>query len=303
MTIVLALSAATGVFLFFDALRARAPRVRLTADDNRPFTQRLLDTLFAPAAQRVMGLSRTNLADHKLDLQRRLQRADFPSPFRTPEIVMSYRLFTAILFALMGGVFGLLIGLGPALVPLMLGLAVFGWAMPDRTIANTERDRREQLTIDAASTLDRLAIFTSAGNALPSAIQSVAAKPGGAWVAEFRQFTALYVFGSNSQSSTREAAGSFATSADYRISQNGRLPEITRVWERLKAAQEMGGGHLSRALQQMAADARTTIKLLITERGYRNAVLMVIPAFFAIIAIMIVLIAPAAVKMVGVLGG
>jgi hypothetical protein len=53
----------------------------------------------------------------------------------------------------------------------------------------------------------------------------------------------------------------------------------------------------------MAVDARLTLKLLITERGYRNAVIMVIPAFFAIIAIMIVLVAPGAVKMVSVLSG
>jgi hypothetical protein len=52
----------------------------------------------------------------------------------------------------------------------------------------------------------------------------------------------------------------------------------------------------------MANDARINLRLLITERGYKNAVLMVIPAFFAIIAIVLILIGPSAVRMVSAFG-
>jgi hypothetical protein len=52
----------------------------------------------------------------------------------------------------------------------------------------------------------------------------------------------------------------------------------------------------------MASDARKRIELLITERGYKNAVLMVIPTFFALIAITLILIAPGAVMMAQSLG-
>ena len=216
---------------------------------------------------------------------------------------MSYRLFTAILFAVFGGIFGLLVSLGAATLPLMLALAVFGWAMPDRTIANAERDRKEQLMLDAASTMDRLAIHVASGSALPMAIRSVAERPGGAWVGECRKFAAVYAAGAGRGEQESMAAGDFAGSAQYVIEKSGRLPEIVRVLERLKAAHEMGGGGTSKALRQMAADARLSAKLVIAERGYKNAVLMVIPAFFAIIAIMIILVAPGAVKMISVIGG
>jgi hypothetical protein len=292
MTIPFAFIAAFGVFMFVDALRPRAPRITLMAPDERPVTQRLLDTLFVPAAERVLTLGRVDLRTHKSDLARRLARANYPPPFAAPEVVMSYRLFTAILFAVFGGIFGLLVGLGAATFPLMLALAVFGWAMPDRTIANAERDRKEQLMLDAASTMDRLAIHVSSGSALPMAIRSVAEKPGGAWVAECRKFAAYYA-----------TDGDFEVAADKVMEQSGRLSEIVRVFERLKAANEMGGGGTGKALRQMAADARLSAKLVIAERGYKNAVLMVIPAFFAIIAIMIILVAPGAVKMISVIGG
>ena len=292
--------AACGVFMFVDALRPRAPRIRLIDADERPMTQRLLATLFVPAAERVLTLGRVDLRAHQLDLARRLARANYPPPFTVPEVVMAYRLFTAILFALFGGVFGLLIGLGAATVPVMLGLAVFGWAMPDRTLANAERDRKEQLMLDAASTMDRLAIHVSSGSALPMAIRSVAEKPGGAWVAECRKFSAYYATGDDSGGHT---GGDFENTADTVVQKSGRLPEIARVFERLKAANEMGGGGTGKALRQMAADARLSAKLVIAERGYKNAVLMVIPAFFAIIAIMLILVAPGAVKMLSVIGG
>lgn len=292
MTLPLALIAAFGVFMFVDALRPRAPRVKLTAPDDRSMTQRLLDTLFAPAAERVLTLGRVDLRAHKTDLAKRLARANYPTPFTGPEVVMSYRLFTAILFALFGGVFGLIVGLDAATFPLMLVLAVFGWAMPDRSIANAERDRKEQLMLDAASTMDRLAIFVAAGSALPMAIRSVAERPGGAWVGECRKFAAYYA-----------TDGDFDVAADKVLERSGRLPEIVRVFERLKAANEMGGGGTGKALRQMAADARLSARNVIAERGYKNAVLMVIPAFFAIIAIMIILVAPGAVKMISVIGG
>lgn len=205
---------------------------------------------------------------------------------------MAYRLFTAVLFAVLGGVFALLVGLGAAALPLMLGLAVLGWLVPDRAIASAERERREQLILDAASALDRLAIYVAAGHALPAAVRSLAERPGGAWVAELRKIAADYA-----------VTGDFPGALEQAIERNGRLPEIARVCERLRAAYEMGGGGVAQSLRRMAQDARHTIRLLMAERGYRNAVYMVIPAFFAIIAIAVILIGPGAVRMLAVLGG
>ncbi len=290
--IVFALVAAFGVFLVVEALGPRRMRVRLTEEDQRPLAQRMVDTFFAPAATRVMSIGRVDVAEQKNTLARRLARADYPNPFTTPEAVMGYRLFTGVLFAVFGGLFALLVGLGSLTLPLMVGLFVFGWAVPDRTIANAETERGEQLTLDAASTLDRLAIYVAAGNALPAAVRTLAEKPGGAWVSEFRKVASSYAVN-----------GDFVAALDEIVVNSGRLPGIARVAERLRAAYEMGGGGVATGLRRMAEDARTNIRLLITERGYKNAVMMVIPAFFAIVAIAIVLIAPGAVQMTSALGG
>lgn len=290
--IALALIAALGVFLFVEGLGPRPVRVRLTEPDRRPFGQRMVDTFFAPAAERVMTAGRVNLGDHRAKLARRLARAGHPPPFTTPEAVLGYRLFTAVLFAVFGGVFALLVGLGSIALPLMIGLGAFGWAVPDRAIANAERERREQLTLDAASTLDRLAIYVAAGNALPSAVRSLAEKPGGAWVGEFRKVASRYAVTSD-----------FPAALEEVVEQSGRLPAITRVCERIRAAYEMGGGGVARSLRRMAQDARVNIRHLITERGYKNAVWMIVPGFFAIVASAVILIGPGAVRMFALLAG
>lgn len=293
MSIPFAVLTALGLWLMVDGLRPRPPRITLTAPDTRPFSQRLLDTLFAPAADRLLRLGRVDLAAHRSSLAVRLAQANYPSPFAAPDQVLAYRLFTAVLFALFGGVFGLLIGLGGATLAVMAGLGAAGWGMPDRVVANAIKERREQLMLDAAATMDRLAIHVAAGSALPMAIRRVSDRPGGEWVATFRQVAARYA----------ASNGDFEQSADDVMANSGRFPEIVRVLERLKAAKEMGGGGTGKALRQMAADARLSAKVVIAERGYQNAVLMVIPAFFAIIAIMIILVAPGAVRMVTVIGG
>lgn len=236
MTLPFAFLTALGLFVFIDGLRPRAPRITLTAPDTRPFTLRLLDTLFLPAAERLLRLSRVDLGTHRTDLAVRLARAKpfSPAPFTTPDLVLKgYRLFTALIFALFGGLFGLLIGLGGATLAAMGGLGLAGWGMPDRVIANAIKDRRRAVgTVDAAATMDRLAIHVAAGSALPMAIRRVSDRPGGEWVATFRQAAARGPAASN---------GDFEQSADDVMdSSSCRFPEIVRVLERLKAAKEMG---------------------------------------------------------------
>lgn len=291
MPILFALMASIGVFMLVDALGPRRVRVRLIEADTRPLLQRLIDSLFAPAAERMMTIGRGNLGARKIDLAKRLARAGQPSGFTLPEQVLGASLFNAVMFAVLIGTFGLLIGLAEAAPLLMLVAGLIGWGMPARAIARAEQERKEQLMLDAASTMDRLAIYVAAGHALPAAIRSLAERPGGAWVAEYRRVASAYAVGGDLQAAFDETA-----------EKAGWLPDIARVFERLKAAYDMGGGGTARALRQMASDARIAARMLIAERGYKNAVLMVLPAFFAIIAIVIILIAPGAVRMVGLLG-
>jgi len=293
MTGILAFVAGFGVLMVVSAVGPRPVRVRMSDPDERPFLPRMLDAIFKPAAMRVMeATGRGDVAQQRAALERRLARAGYPPPFSSSDAVLAHRLFTAVIFAVFGGVFALVVGLGALALPLMTGLAVFGWAVPDRTLAKAEQERKEQLTLDGVSTLDRLAIYVAAGHALPAAVRSLAEKPGGAWVGEFRKAASRYA-----------VTGDFQAALEEVVEASGRLPDVTRVCERLSAAYEMGGGGIAEALRRMAQDARGRIRLVLTERGYKNAVLMVIPAFFAIIATTIILIAPGAVRMVNVLGG
>ena len=287
MAILLAIIGASGAWLLVDGLWPRPIRVTLGAPDERPTSQRLLETFFASAAERVMVIGgRVNLAQHKADLAQRLAQANYPQNLTTPEAVLSNRLLIASVLALFGAVFGLLLDLGPATVVMALGLGLLGWWLPDRVINSAIRERVEQLQLDAASVMDRLAVHTAAGTALPMAILTIADRPGGEWVAVFRQIASIYAAGSRTV-----RGGDFAGACDYAIKKNGRLPEIMRILERLKAASEMGGG-TSAALRQMAQDARTNARVVVAERGNRNTTLMVIPAFFAILATLVVLIGP-----------
>jgi pilus assembly protein TadC len=289
--IVFAFIAGIGVFMLVEAIGPRPVRVRLTQPDRRTLMQRAVDTFFAPITKLVMTAGRADLEHETRQLETSLARAAYPAPFSTVQAVFGYRLFTAILFAAFTGLFGLAVELGQATIPAMIAFAVFGWVVPTRVISSAERDRVEQLTLDAASTLDRLAMYVAAGNALPAAVRSVAERPGGAWVQELRRISAAYAVGGDFPAALEEAA-----------ERSGRLPAITRVCERLRAAYEMGGGGVTEALRRMAQDARTRIRLLITERGYRNAVMMVVPVFFAIVAAVIVLVGPGAARIVFTLG-
>jgi tight adherence protein C len=283
----LAFTAAVGAFLVVQSLGRPRLRVRLTERDERPFAQRVVEAFFAPAAVRVMTtFGRTSAEDTRATLERRLARAGYPSPFANAQSVLGYRLFLAVFSTACGALFAAITGMGAMALPMALALGAIGWLMPDRIIASAQAQRVEQLTLDAASALDRLAIFVAAGNALPAAVTSLAERPGGAWVAEFRRIAAHYA-----------THGDFAAALEDAIERNGGLPEITRVCERLRAAYVMGGRGISQSLRRMAQDARTRVRNVITERGYRNAVLMILPAFLALVAAGIVLIAPGAAQM------
>jgi len=297
MQLLLGFIAAGGVLLIVSATQKARPRVRLTDADERPFLDRTLETLFVPASKRVAGLGRHDWAEQRQKLAVRIAQAGYPPPFTTPESVLGYRLFTAAIFAGLVGVFGLILslistGFGAIALPLAVGAGVLGWFLPNQVISNAIQERQEQLTLDAASTLDRLAIYVAAGYALPMALRLLSERPGGAWVAEMRAIASDYA-----------VTGNFAGALDKAAERCGRLSEIVRGTERLKSAHEMGGGGIVESLRRMSQDARHRIKILLTERGYKNAVLMVIPAFFAIVAIALVLIAPGGMQMLQVLGG
>ena len=131
LTLPFALLAGLGMFLFVDALRPRRTRVQLNAPDERPLMQRLLAALFAPAAERVLQVRRADLTVLRADLAVRLKRANYPSPYQSVDVVLGYRLFLATLLAAMGAVAGLLLGLGPGTVVVMIGMALVGWLTPD----------------------------------------------------------------------------------------------------------------------------------------------------------------------------
>jgi hypothetical protein len=182
--VLLGLVAAGAVWLILSACQKARPRVRLTDPDERPLLDRLMETLFVPAGRRVAALSRRNWDAQRNDLETRIAQAGYPPPFTSAENVLGYRIFTAAIFAGLVGLFGLLLslfspGLGAIALPLTAAAGLMGLFMPDQVINNAIRERQEQLTLDAASTMDRLAIYVAAGYALPVALRELATRPGG----------------------------------------------------------------------------------------------------------------------------
>ena len=87
--------AALGVYLVIDGLRPRRLRLRLTAPDERPASQRIMAAFFAPVSARLLTIGRVDLTHHKIDLALRLAQANYPQNFTTPEAVLAYQLLMA----------------------------------------------------------------------------------------------------------------------------------------------------------------------------------------------------------------
>ncbi len=284
--------AALGTGLLVTAGQRRAPRALGLPD--RGLAQRpLVDRLFGAWAEGL--LQRRNAPDIETRLQQAglWQRAGALYPdVRT---FYAYCLASATLLAGLGLGGGLLLALLGELpltlaVGLAVGLGALGGFLPVGDLRSQIAHRDDRMVADMASALDRLANFLAAGYPLPYAIHELAQRPGGVFVAELREVAAHY-----------DVSGDLVAGVEALLETNGHLPPLLPFATLLKTATRLGGG-VSEALRALAAELRAELTQRITARGYRNTVLMIVPAFFAILATLLVLAAPGALRAFASLG-
>jgi len=284
-----------GTFLALNASQRRAPRtlrVRLGLEQvqaRRP----LVDRLFGTWAETL--LQRRDAADVETQLKQAgfWQRVGVLYPdVRT---FYAYKVASATLLAVLGLGAGLILAsLGGFSTMTSFAVAaatgVLGFFLPDMDLKGKVSRRDDQMLADMASALDRLANFLAAGYPLAQAVQQLAERPGGVFVAELRYVAAHY-----------NVSGDLAAGVEALLESNGNLPPLIPFVTLLRTAARLGGG-VSEALRALAAELRAELTQRITARGYRNTVLMIVPAFFAILATLLVLAAPGALRAFASLG-
>ena len=284
-----------GTFLILNAGRRRVPhtlnlRVGLEqVQARRP----LVDRLFGAWADDL--LRRRNAHD----VETRLKQAGFwqrlGAPYPDARTFYAYKVASATLLTVVGLVAGALLASIGGFAP-TAGLAIacvtglLGFFMPDMDLKSKVARRDDRMLADMASALDRLANFLAAGYPLPYAVQQLAERPGGVFVAELRDVAARY-----------NVSGDLAVGIEALLESNGNLPPLIPFATLLRTAARLGGG-VSEALRALAEELRAELTQRITARGYRNTVLMIVPAFFAILATLLVLAAPGALRAFSTLG-
>jgi tight adherence protein C len=259
----------------------------------------LVDRLFGALAEDL--LRRRNEADVETRIRQAglWQRARAPRTAGAPRMAgalypdtrtfYAYKLAGATLLAVVGLGFGVVLAhigdLSPAVsLGVGLGTGVMGFFLPDLDLKGKVSRRDDQMIADMASALDRLANFLAAGYPLPYAIHQLAERPGGVFVAELRHVAAQY-----------DVSGDLVGGIEALLEDNGHLPPLVPFASLVRAATRLGGG-VGVSLRALAEELRAELIQRITARGYRNTVLMIVPAFFAIVATLLVLAAPGAVR-------
>ncbi len=278
-----------GALLIVTAARRRAPRtlaLRVGLEQvqaRRPLVDRLFGRLAQDLARR----------GNRTDVETQLKQAGLwervGALYPDARTFYAYKLASAAGLGVLGLGFGVLLaGIGGLPPSLSLGVAAgtgsLGFFLPDLDLKGRVARRDDQMIADMASALDRLANFLAAGFPLPYAIHQLAQRPGGVFVAELRNVAAQY-----------NVSGDLTAGIDALLEDNGNLLPLVPFATLVKTATRLGGG-VGESLRALAEELRAELTQRITARGYRNTVLMIVPAFFAILATLLVLAAPGALR-------
>lgn len=214
------------------------------------------------------------------DWARWLGRAGWPYP--SVEAFFAHKVAIAALMGGIGGMGGglfLLLGLPPWIpAAAALGSAGLGFFMPDAAVRAQAGRREDRLLADMALALDRLANLLSAGMPLPQAITALTASQG-PFIEELRQVAADY-----------QVSADLVEAVDRMVERNGGLPALVDFASLVRSAAQ--GGGLAGSLRTLSDELGKALLQRLIERGYRNALLMLLPAFLLMLATLVVLAAP-----------
>jgi len=263
-------------------------------DRRSIFASRLLDAMLGPAIEDLGRLLRTGLGRLGVgsgrDLERKLAVA---RPGVEPIQLLGEKAVAGLIgfavFPLMN-VFGIApFGAWP--VWLWLVGLLGGFLLPDVDLDRRLEARRIRLVMELPVLLDLLTIATSAGLALEQALGVVARQSHGAVAQEFQHVVRELALG---QGSVVEALEGMA--------ERNAVPELTALVGQLRAAHQQGIP-LTQTLAAQAEALREHKRLRVVAEGGKASVKMLLPvALFILPVLFVVLLAPAAVELLG-LGG
>lgn len=271
--LILAALAALGVWLFWSGLTSpiliflsRRRGVRLTFNPEDPEQQiRLTPTLDRALGPFIAGLALSLAAllrreDKDRDL---IAAAGYPARYPNVNTFYAWKAILAVGFMLQG----LLVAffLSPEWIFAAFILGLVGLFLPDLHLRSLANKRRELIRTEMAFVLHRLAILTSAGLALPQAIEQIAIKPGGPFVQELRKL------------SQDISSGVLMSDAlDALAQRTAGIEDVARLIGLLKRSMELGSP-ISEALTGMATILQDRIQQDIETRGMVASTQMILP--------------------------
>lgn len=241
----------------FEEMGVMPEKARITLLRRRPWLDRLLGSTLEGWVERLLSLLPSE------EDRKKLLRAAFPPPYSNVNDLYAWKVLLSLGLFLMGLVFSLLVGKVGFLL-LALGLALFGFYLPDIHLSQAANRRKEEMLVEMSYVLDRMAIQLAAGRTLPVVITQLAESPGGWFTLELKQIARDY----NSGVALVEAIEAMAERND--------VDELTRLASRLVVSIRRGT-NLADALQVMAKTTRERVESMILSRGLLNSVLMPIP--------------------------
>ena len=254
-------------------------RRRLRALEQVPALDRLIGPSLLRGAQRL-----ASLWPSRGRVERLLVTADYPRPFHSVEEFYAHKIlygaFLTILALVVLPLFRLPVGIW---VPAAVVVGLMGFMIPDLSLRDAARKRQEDVVTEMAFALDRLAMYVAAGHTLARAIKSLAARPGGPFVAELRRVAARY----DVTGDLVEPLEEMARRVDVPLAYVFASQVVMVVRE---------GGEVLPSLRALATEARYHLNEVLKERGQRNSLMRVIPISGMILpAVLITIVAPGAV--------
>lgn len=242
----------------------------------------------APLYQRLRQLAlRLAPSDYGSRLQRRLDLAGNPRGY-LPDRVLAFKGVGLVLGVLVGVVIGLHHGVWLLIAP--IGVAVFGFFVPDIIIRNLGEKRQIELQKGLPDALDMMTVCVEAGLGFDAAMMRVALNLEGPVASEWARVLQEMQFGM----SRVEALRALVNRTD--------VPELRTFVSSLIQSSELGIS-IGVVLREQAKEMRIRRRQRAEERAQKLPVKILMPLILCLLpAMFVVVLGPAVIKIVHELG-
>ena len=281
-TLLVALIAALAVWCLWQAL-THPFTVSTGAELSRreQYISPMIDRAFGPLLGGASQLLRRVIRREDEDAQR-LLTAGQPAQYPTVASFYAWKVFAAVALFLVG-VGNAIFFFGAGFLPAAFALGALGLYLPDLQLNGLIKQRRMLIRTEMAFTLNRLAVYVSAGQTLAVAIMEIAQKPGSLFIEQLR-FTA----------DDMKVGKSLDESFEGLRARNPGVDDIDRFVETAKRALRIGQP-LAATLTSMGDVLQDKVMNETESRGHEKSAQMILPIGALILpAIMIAVLGPAA---------